>query len=97
MTRMLIGAAAFAAMTSAALADVRTFSNPRIGGGRLDWCLQWSAACGKPAADAYCRSRGFAGALNFSKATGVGRTVLISGTGCNGATCAGFRHITCAG
>jgi hypothetical protein len=97
MTQLLLSVAALVAFASAAQADTRTFSSPRLGGARLDWCLQWSASCGKPAADAYCRSRGFAGAINFSQARGVGRTRLISGGACNGPTCAGFGHITCAG
>jgi hypothetical protein len=96
MKQILASAAALFALAFAAQAQVHTFSNPRLGGARLDWCLQWSAACGKPAADAYCRSRGFAGAASFSKASGVGRTRLISGQTCDGAICAGFRHITCA-
>ena len=97
MRQILLSAVALVAFASAAEADVRTFSSPRLGGARLDWCLQWSASCGKPAADAYCRSRGFAGAINFSQQRGVGATRLISGGACNGSTCAGFRHIPCAG
>ena len=97
MRYFLVGTALLLGMASAAAVEVHTFTHPRLGGARLDWCLQWSASCGKPAADAYCRSRGFAGALNFSREPGVGRTALMSGGACNGAACSGFRHITCAG
>ncbi len=89
--------AALLLSATSAMAAPRVYQNPSIGGMRLDWCLNWSAKCGKPAADAYCRSRGSVGAVDFSQASGVGQTKLITGRVCNGPTCAGFRHITCAG
>ena len=80
-------------------AVVRTFVRPRFGGLRLDWCKYWSRLCGRPAANAYCRYRGYRRALSFHKAVDIGRwtdTRLI-GTGriCRGNFCDGFRYITC--
>ena len=97
MQRLFLAAGVMLLVVSSADAAVRTFANPRIGGLRLDWCLNFSAQCGKPAADAYCQTRGYAGALNFAQAVGAWRTRLINGEGCRGAQCTSFAYIRCAG
>ncbi len=65
---------------------------------RLDWCLNWERDCGKPAADAYCRARGFLEAIFYEADPGVGTqpTILI-GTNqiCNQKFCTAFQIITC--
>ena len=80
-----------------ALAD-QTYNQPRWFDDRLDWCLNWSSNCGKPAADNFCQRRRFTAAAGFAAEPGVGRT-RVSGTNqmCNGANCTGFRFINCTG
>jgi len=77
----------------------RTFSKPRIGGLRLDWCKYWARQCGRPAADAYCRRRGYRRAVSWGMAVDIGRwtDTRVIGTGqvCRGNFCDGFRYITC--
>lgn len=76
----------------------KTFGNPKIQGTRLDWCFSWAASCGKPAADAYCRSKGFGRAASFQKAENVGvPTRIISNPAqvCSNPNCDSFTRITC--
>jgi len=45
----------------------KAYSNPTLNGIRVDWCLGDSLrGCGKPAADAWCRSRGHASSASFA-------------------------------
>ena len=54
----------------------KLFPEPRqgqdgSGNMRVDWCLNWAANCGKPAAEAFCQARGFRQATSFqSQQTG---------------------------
>ncbi len=81
------------------LPQTRTFLAPRIGGVRLDWCRFWARQCGAPAANAFCRARGYRRAVAYRKAVDVGRweptRVIGSGRICSGSFCDGFRRITC--
>jgi hypothetical protein len=78
------------------VAAQQTFSAPRYGDNRLDWCLRWSTNCGKPAADAFCLRHRYAEASSFAIARGVSPTRLI-GTRqiCTGSFCDSFASITC--
>jgi hypothetical protein len=62
---------------------------------RLDWCREWSVNCGKPAADAYCNSKGFSrGALGFEIEKHVPETVTFTERRvCK--DCDGFKVIEC--
>ena len=63
---------------------------------RLDFCRDYGSACGKPAADAFCRQRGHPDAARFEIAKNIGRTVIISsGAFCVNAVCDGFATIHC--
>ncbi len=76
----------------------RVFANPDVGGNRLDWCLNWAADCGKPAADAYCKKKHFSkGSFAFAiDAQPGGKTqVISSGRVCEGPSCTGFQQIIC--
>ena len=91
----LVAAALVVSTMHASAQQVRTYPNPKVGGVWLDWCLNWAVDCGKPAADAYCRTIGFVGSRDHAQAPNVGRTRLITGQACNAPYCSGFRHITC--
>ena len=76
----------------------RVFANPTWKGYRLDVCLQWGTNCGKPAADAYCKTKGFSGSLDatWDLESGYAATRLI-GTDqiCDASFCRGFQQIIC--
>lgn len=97
---------ALLSLASEALAEDRTFNNPRTGDGeeRLDWCLNWARDCGKPVADMFCKKWRFTGAKDFRAESNIGRTRLITSVYdidrnvvCNGPNCTGFKYITCSG
>jgi len=96
----IIAAGAFLVSAGQAFADTQTFGKPKLGGNRLDWCLDWSTGCGAPAANAWCQSKGFDKAISFTEATDIGLqhpTRLIgSGAVCDQGFCDGFGQITCA-
>jgi hypothetical protein len=76
--------------------EARRFQRPTVQGVRVDWCLVWGNECGKPAADAFCRSRGFARATNFEKIEDVPPTIVIgSNQRCNDAFCDAIGNVTC--
>ncbi|MEZ5810994.1 MAG: hypothetical protein R3D45_06205 [Rhizobiaceae bacterium] len=76
--------------------QAQTFHNPKVGGVRLDWCRVWANQCGRPAARAYCQSKGYNRASSWTKANNIGYTRIISsGQICNLPTCDGFRRIRC--
>jgi len=62
---------------------------------RLDWCKSFSAECGKPAADAFCKAQGWAKSYTFAIDANIGRTRLISGAVCEDDFCDGFQYIGC--
>ena len=62
----------------------------------IDWCRDWGANCGRPAADAFCRARGHLRSDHIQILNDIGRTVVISsGAVCADPTCDGFRLIEC--
>ena len=79
----------------------RTYNSPMIVAGNgetvmLDFCREWGANCGKPAADAFCRSKGHADAGLFQMSEDIGHTAIISsGAICNAPSCDGFVKIEC--
>jgi hypothetical protein len=90
---------AFAAITcTRPIPGSRVFANPVWKGYRLDACLNWGTDCGMPAADAFCRAKGFTGALDakLDAEAGYASTRLI-GTDkiCTGSGCTGFQQIIC--
>jgi hypothetical protein len=84
----------------AAAAENRTVERPMFDGNRLDWCATWQADCGRPAADAFCRSEGFGSATAFSEEPRIGAKtptrIISTGAVCDQAGCSGFASITCA-
>lgn len=76
----------------------RVFANPVWKNHRLDVCLRWASDCGKPAADAFCRARGYSDALHAEQdaETGYSSTrVISSDQTCDKPFCRGFQQIIC--
>jgi hypothetical protein len=76
----------------------RIFANPVWRGERLDVCREWGTNCGKPAADAFCRTKGFSDALHAEAdpEPGYASTKVISSDQvCRGSFCTGFQQIIC--
>jgi choice-of-anchor C domain-containing protein len=75
------------------------FKKPSIDNYRLDWCRVWGADCGKGAADAFCRLKGYEKAINWEEAFDIGASsptkVISSGQICNQGFCDGFKFIEC--
>jgi hypothetical protein len=76
----------------------RVFANPVWKEHRLDVCLQWATNCGKPAADAFCKAKGFTESMSDVPDLEPGyATTRVIGTDqiCDGNFCKGFQQIIC--
>lgn len=88
-------------MKMTALGPISTrFTYPSIKNIRVDWCRNWRASCGRPAANLFCKEMGFDKAARFSRDRRTGRRgipTLVFGDGriCKGKRCQGFRRIVC--
>jgi len=73
----------------------RRFVDPRIHGKVVDRCLNWGENCDQPAADNFCRQKGFSAAAAFDAAKL--RPTLVAGDDkvCDEDYCEGFTTITC--
>jgi hypothetical protein len=76
------------------------FSLPIYQNYRVDSCLYLNRQCGKPAADAWCRAKGFGKAIDWPVDHDIGATTPTFLMGdqqhCDHVLCDGFKHITCA-
>lgn len=88
------------AFAGQALAERKMFIiNADAGGYGVDRCLASGAACGAPAAAAYCRSQNFATAMSFSKVDREDITGAIpagGSGGCKGGSCDDVVAIVCS-
>ncbi len=78
-----------------AQAGVRSYFAPSVDGFRLDSCLTSENDCGKPAADNFCKAKGYEHALLFQREAAPYTKRLGSGELCTGPDCASFRQIKC--
>jgi hypothetical protein len=82
---------------------VQLFPQPRQGAQasmsmRVDWCLRWANDCGKPAADAFCRSQGFERAKSFANELTGGPTWVIGDRQiCAMKDCRALESVQCEG
>jgi hypothetical protein len=94
----LTALALFASVTMAWAAG-EEFTNPKIGKNRLDYCFSWQEGCGQKAADAFCVSKDYKKASDFTIAQGIGANTPTRTIGdnsvCDSAGCDGFMSITC--
>jgi hypothetical protein len=74
----------------------RNFFAPSLEGNRIAACLQGGKACGKPAADAFCRTSGYGPALMFQREPVATTRTIGSGEMCRTGTCVSFRQIKCS-
>lgn len=85
---------------SSATAGGQTYYQPTINNYRVDWCMNWGANCGGPAASAFCQRMGYSHATAWTQAPNIGgyspTLVLGDGAVCNQPGCSGFDSITCA-
>jgi hypothetical protein len=74
------------------------YHDPLVDGVALDYCLEWGSGCGEPAADAWCRARGYAGASSFEVRTAAPPTrIFSSGRICDMVFCDRIISLTCIG
>jgi hypothetical protein len=74
----------------------KVFNNPTIDGFALDYCREWEANCGSPAAYAYCYKKGYLKAVTFSYRKGPPTKVINGGQVCNQPFCDRITSVTCA-
>ena len=86
-------------LVSTAHAESQSFANPKVGAQRLDLCLNWGVGCGKPAADAWCVSKGFTTSTGHVVAYDIGDVrptrLITTGAVCDQHYCDGFSQVTC--
>ncbi|WP_373506163.1 hypothetical protein [Aestuariivirga sp.] len=92
--RVLIAVLAFATTTTLAHAEVRNFFSPEVKGARVDACLS-DGACGKPAADAFCKAEGYDHAMIFQRENAASTRIIDSGQACSDGSCTAFRQVKC--
>lgn len=64
--------------------EIGNYNRPQLNGRRVAFCLTQGGQCGKEAADAFCRSRDFEGALTFQRERLEGHSFQLR-----------FLHIKC--
>lgn len=79
--------------TQASAAEVRNFFAPRLAGERIGACLA-GGACGKAAADAFCKAEGFDEAMIFQRERSQSARILDSDKVCE-SDCTAFRQVKC--
>lgn len=92
---VMLAAAAFSASQPASAAEAR-YNNPKVKGQALDYCQRWGQDCGRPAADAYCRSKGYRRALRYRvKQNAPPTRVINDGRICNAPGCDRIDWVAC--
>jgi hypothetical protein len=78
----------------------KTFKFPVQGDYRLNYCLVWGKRCGEPAAQAWCKERGFTQAEKWVRDANIGglfpTVVMADDRICARYLCDGFKEITCS-
>ena len=92
--RPLLAALLLLTLVPAAQAsEVRNYFTPQLDGQRVAACLS-GGACGKPAADAFCKAEGYDQAMLFQRERSNSARSLDSDKLCDG-DCTAFRQVKC--
>ncbi len=75
----------------------RTFYEPCFNGYRLDNCLNHGTNCEKPAADKFCKSKGYTKSSDWNKEYINPTYTMDDNRICDADYCVGFKYITCSG
>ena len=78
-------------------AGKRTFYEPCYNGYRLDNCLNFGTNCEKPAADKFCKEKGFTKATSWKREKARPTYIIGDRSLCDEDFCVGFKYITCSG
>ena len=74
------------------------FENPQVDGTALDYCREWAGNCGKPAADAWCQSKGYSQAIDYRVKNDTPPTRIVTSKQlCNDSGCDRIVWVRCAG
>ncbi len=72
------------------------FNEPTVNGARLDWCARWGVDCGQSAADAFCRSKDYPAATEWTITRAARTIVAADNRFCDAPNvCYGWGSITC--
>jgi hypothetical protein len=77
----------------------KAFGTPMYESLRLDACVEWARRCGEEAATAWCKTQGYARAIQHSIENvgerGVSTKLIGTKEVCKGTFCSSFSEITC--
>ena len=93
MRTLLASLVLLASITATEAGEVRNYFAPRLEGHRIDACLS-GGACGKAAADAFCKVEGYDQAMLFQRERAASARVIDSDKVCDG-NCTSFRQVKC--
>jgi hypothetical protein len=97
--RLLLGLLLSASAAALGAAEVY-IGIPTDGTHRIDICLHWGMECAGEAADVYCKSTGYDGAIEWEVDNDIGAThptvVIGDGKICADPYCDGYFSITCS-
>ena len=93
MRRLLAGLVLLTLISHAQASEVRNYFSPQFDGQRVNACLS-DGACGKPAADAFCRVEGYDQAMLFQREQASSARDIDSDKVCDG-NCTTFRQVKC--
>ena len=76
------------------------FYTPKMGGVRVDGCLYWARQCGDPAANEFCKRKGYSKSSGWGVDHHVSKTKVLGDgkiceTGKNHPNCGAFSFINC--
>jgi hypothetical protein len=74
-----------------------TIRDPMVDGYGLDYCREWAANCGQPAADAYCQSIGYSQSIYYRWVSENQVTRVINGGQvCDAGFCDRITLVVCS-
>ena len=93
MRMLLAGLVLMTLIPHAQASEVRNYFAPQLGGQRINACLS-GGACGKAAADAFCKVEGYDQAMLFQREPSATARTIDSDKLCDG-NCTTFRQVKC--